>query len=70
MVTEAEKLASISPNFVIKLQCIEPAFKAIRVLAQKNIRVNMTLVFSAAQAAERLRALTEIHYKTKDDACH
>jgi len=56
MVAEAEKLAGISPNFVIKLQCIEPAFKAIPVLARKNIRVNMTLVFSAVQALQAMRS--------------
>ena len=56
MVAEAEKLAAISPNFVIKLQCVEPAFKAIRILADKGIRVNCTLVFSTMQALLAMRA--------------
>jgi transaldolase len=56
MVPEAEKLAAISPNFVIKLQCVEPAFKAIETLAKKNIRVNCTLVFSAMQALQAMRS--------------
>ena len=56
MVPEAEKLAVISPNFVIKLQCVEPAFKAMEVLAKKNIRVNCTLVFSAMQALQAMRS--------------
>jgi len=56
MVPEAEKLAAISPNFVIKLQCVEPAFKAMEVLAKKNIRVNCTLVFSAMQALQAMRS--------------
>ena len=56
MLSEAEKLAAISPNFVIKLQCIEPAFKVARTLAQKNIRTNITLVFSAAQALMAMKS--------------
>lgn len=56
MVAEAEKLASISPNFVIKIQSVEPAFKAIRILTEKGIRVNCTLVFSSMQALHAMRA--------------
>ena len=56
MVPEAEKLAAISPNFVIKLQCVEPAFKAMEALAKKEIRVNCTLVFSAMQALQAMRS--------------
>jgi transaldolase len=56
MLYEAEKLADISPNFVIKLQCIEPAFKLVRTLAQKGIRTNVTLVFSASQALQAMRS--------------
>ena len=56
MVPEAEKLAAISPNFVIKLQCVEPAFRAMEELAKKNIRVNCTLVFSAMQALQAMRS--------------
>jgi transaldolase len=53
---EAEKLAAISPNFVIKIQCVEPAFKVIETLTQKGIRVNCTLVFSAMQALQAMRS--------------
>ncbi len=56
MIVEAEKLAAISPNFVIKIQCVEPAFKAISALAKKNIRVNCTLIFSAMQALQAMRS--------------
>lgn len=56
MVPEAEKLAAISPNFVIKLQCIEPTFKTIELLAKKGIRTNCTLVFSAMQALQAMRS--------------
>lgn len=53
---EARKLAALSPNFVIKLHCIEPTFKAIPILAKEGIRVNVTLVFSAVQALAAMRA--------------
>jgi transaldolase len=56
MIAEAEKLAAISPNFVIKIQCVEPAFKAIRTLTEKGIRVNCTLIFSALQALQAMRS--------------
>jgi len=56
MVPEAEKLADISPNFVIKIQCVEPAFKVIDDLSKKGIRVNCTLVFSAMQALQAMRS--------------
>jgi transaldolase len=56
MISEAEKLAAISPNFVIKLQCVEPAFKAIKDLKKRGIRVNCTLIFSAMQALQAMRA--------------
>ena len=56
MVAEARKLAEISPNFVIKLQCIEPAFAAISELAKYGIRVNCTLVFSAMHALQAMRS--------------
>lgn len=56
MIAEAEKLAAISPNFVIKIQCVEPAFKAISTLAKKGIRVNCTLIFSAMQALQAMRS--------------
>lgn len=56
MLNEAEKLATLSPNFVIKLQCVEPSFKTIAELAKKGIRVNCTLVFSAMQALQAMRS--------------
>ncbi len=56
MLPEAKKLAAISPNFVIKIQCVEPAFKVIEQLAKENIRVNCTLIFSAFQALQAMRS--------------
>ena len=55
MVAEGEKLAAISPNFVIKLPAIEAGFKAVAVLKEKGIRTNLTLVFSASQALQAMR---------------
>jgi len=55
MVAEGEKLAALCPNFVIKLPATEAGFKAIPVLADKGIRSNLTLVFSAAQALQAMR---------------
>lgn len=55
MVAEAEKLAAISSNFVIKLPAIEAGFKAISLLKDKGIRSNLTLVFSCVQALQAMR---------------
>jgi transaldolase len=55
MVAEASKLAAMSPNFVVKLPATEAGFKAIPVLADKGVRVNLTLVFSAMQALQAMR---------------
>ena len=55
MVREGEKLAKISPNFVIKLPATEAGFKGIAVLKEQGIRVNLTLVFSAMQALQAMR---------------
>jgi len=55
MVTEGKKLAAISPNFVIKLPATEPGFKAVFELAKEEIKSNLTLSFSAAQALQAMR---------------
>lgn len=55
MVAEGEKLAALSPNFVIKLPATEPGFKSVAVLKEKGIRTNLTLVFSAAQSLMAMR---------------
>ncbi len=56
MVAEGKKLAAMHPNFVVKLHCVEAAFKAIPLLAKDGIRVNCTLIFSAAQALQAMRS--------------
>lgn len=55
MVDEGKKLAALSPNFVIKLPATEPGFKAVYELAAADIKSNLTLVFSAAQALQAMR---------------
>ncbi len=55
MVSEAETLAAMSPNFVIKLPATQAGFKGIAVLKEKGVRVNLTLVFSATQALQAMR---------------
>lgn len=55
MVREGEKLAAMSPNFVIKLPATEAGFKGVAVLKEQGIRVNLTLVFSAMQALQAMR---------------
>ena len=50
MVTEAEKLASIAPNVVIKIPMTEEGLKAVSRLSAEGIKTNVTLVFSPSQA--------------------
>lgn len=55
MVEEGVKLAALSPNFVIKIPATEAGFKALALLTARGIPVNLTLVFSAAQALQAAR---------------
>jgi transaldolase len=50
LVPEARRLAQLAPNVVIKIPIGLEGLKATRRLAQENIRVNTTLVFSPTQA--------------------
>ena len=50
MCKEAAQLAAIAPNIVIKIPLIKEGLKAVRALAGKKIRTNVTLCFSATQA--------------------
>jgi len=56
MIAEAQELAAIHPNVVIKIPMSESGLRAIRLLADKGIRTNATLVFSPAQALLAARA--------------
>jgi transaldolase len=50
MVAEGEALAKIHKNIVVKLPMTKDGLKATKILAEKGIKVNMTLVFSPSQA--------------------
>ncbi len=50
MIEEARKLVAIAPNVVVKLPTIKEGLKALKVLSDEGVRVNMTLIFQALQA--------------------
>jgi transaldolase len=50
MVKEAEDLAKIHKNIVIKIPICKEGLKAIRILKSKGIRTNATLIFTPIQA--------------------
>ena len=50
MLREARELASWHPNIVVKVPMTQAGVRALHVLHDEGIRVNVTLVFSAAQA--------------------
>lgn len=58
LVPEARRLAQLGPNVVIKIPIGLEGLKATRLLAQENISVNTTLVFSPAQALLAAKAGT------------
>ena len=50
MVKEGDKLAAIAPNVVVKLPLTWDGLRAARNFADKGVKTNVTLCFSAAQA--------------------
>ncbi|GAA4410019.1 fructose-6-phosphate aldolase [Nibrella viscosa] len=50
IIEEGEALAALHPNIVVKVPMIKDGIKAIKYFAQKGIRTNCTLIFSAGQA--------------------
>ncbi len=50
MISEAKTLSQIDRKIVVKIPMIKDGIKAIRYLADEDIRTNCTLVFSAGQA--------------------
>ncbi|MBK7104113.1 MAG: fructose-6-phosphate aldolase [Ignavibacteriae bacterium] len=50
MMKEAEELAAIHPNIVIKIPLILEGIKAVKTLTSMNIKTNVTLCFSPTQA--------------------
>ena len=56
MIEEAEKLADIHDNIVIKIPMCAEGLKAVKALSDKGIKTNVTLIFSASQALLAARA--------------
>ena len=56
MIDEAEKLAAIHENIVIKIPMCAEGLKAVKYLSENGIRTNVTLIFSASQALLAARA--------------
>ena len=50
MIAEAEVLARVAPNIVVKLPSIEEGLRGCKTLSDRGIRVNMTLCFQPLQA--------------------
>ncbi|TSA50840.1 fructose-6-phosphate aldolase [archaeon] len=50
MITQGKRLSKIHENVVIKIPMTEEGMKAVVALSEKEIRTNVTLVFSANQA--------------------
>ena len=50
IIEEARHLAKIHKNVVVKIPMIREGLKALHVVSQEGIRVNVTLIFSANQA--------------------
>lgn len=50
MIKEAEELAALHPQIVVKVPMIREGVKAIKYLSSKGIKTNCTLVFSTGQA--------------------
>ena len=56
MVKESEELVNIHKNIVIKLPMCKEGLKAVKILSQKGIKTNVTLIFSSVQALMAARA--------------
>lgn len=56
MVSEAKKLAKLAENVVIKIPMSTEGLKATKVLAELDIKVNMTLIFSPVQSLMAVKA--------------
>lgn len=56
MIAEGREIAAIHPNMVVKIPMTPEGLKAVKVLTAENIKTNVTLVFSAAQALLAARA--------------
>ncbi|RMF96893.1 MAG: fructose-6-phosphate aldolase [Candidatus Schekmanbacteria bacterium] len=50
MVKEGEEFSKIHKNIVIKIPMTKEGMKAVKILSSKNIKTNVTLIFSPSQA--------------------
>ena len=50
MVSEAQEVARIADNIVVKIPTVLEGLKAMKTLSSQGIRINATLVFTASQA--------------------
>ena len=62
MVAEGEHLAKIADNVVIKLPLTMDGLKACKYFAEKGIKTNVTLCFSANQALLAAKAGATLHF--------
>jgi transaldolase len=56
MIEQGRGIADIHPNVVVKIPMTKEGLKATKVLSAEGIRVNVTLIFTAAQALLAARA--------------
>lgn len=56
MVKEGCEIAAIHPNMVVKIPMTAEGLKAVKILSEKGIKTNVTLIFSPAQALLAARA--------------
>jgi transaldolase len=56
MVDQAVEIAALSDNFAIKIPCTEQGLVAARRLSAREVKTNVTLVFSPSQALAAARA--------------
>ena len=56
MIKEGREIAAIHPNMVVKIPMTVEGLKAVKVLHAEDIKTNVTLIFSAAQALLAARA--------------
>jgi transaldolase len=50
IIKESEEFSKISKNIVIKIPFIKEGIKAVKILSERGIKTNFTLIFSANQA--------------------
>jgi transaldolase len=50
MLREAREVASWAPNVVVKIPLLRAGIRAVKILSEEGIRVNVTLCFSCTQA--------------------